>query len=140
MDVPALRERVNANSCLVIGVLAPRLFSQTFRPSFALKTVATIASTRPRAPSRPGYITPKNMLAGRQKEIHAERDRKLEAARERPKDSSAAGCLKKAKTLGHGFLRRGGRGSRTAANVGSRQGMVSGKAGYRALTLFSSVL
>lgn len=29
-----------------------------------------------------GYITPKDMLAGRQPEIHAERDRKLEAARE----------------------------------------------------------
>jgi putative transposase len=28
-----------------------------------------------------GYITPKAMLAGRQQEIHAERDRKLEAAR-----------------------------------------------------------
>ena len=28
-----------------------------------------------------GYVTPKDMLAGRQKEIHAERDRKLEAAR-----------------------------------------------------------
>jgi len=28
-----------------------------------------------------GYITPKNMLAGRQHEIHVERDRKLEAAR-----------------------------------------------------------
>jgi putative transposase len=28
-----------------------------------------------------GYITPKDMLAGRQREIHAERDRKLEAAR-----------------------------------------------------------
>ena len=28
-----------------------------------------------------GYITPKDMLAGRQKEIHAERDRKLEEAR-----------------------------------------------------------
>lgn len=27
-----------------------------------------------------GYITPKDMLAGRQQEIHAERDRKLEAA------------------------------------------------------------
>src|SRR5204863_4129404 len=30
-----------------------------------------------------GYITPKDMLAGRQKEIHAERDRKLEEARKR---------------------------------------------------------
>jgi hypothetical protein len=28
-----------------------------------------------------GYISPKEMLAGRQREIHAERDRKLEAAR-----------------------------------------------------------
>jgi len=28
-----------------------------------------------------GYITPKDVLAGRQQEIHAERDRKLEAAR-----------------------------------------------------------
>jgi hypothetical protein len=28
-----------------------------------------------------GYIRPKDMLAGRQQEIHAERDRKLEEAR-----------------------------------------------------------
>ena len=28
-----------------------------------------------------GYVTPKDMLEGRQAEIHAERDRKLEAAR-----------------------------------------------------------
>ena len=28
-----------------------------------------------------GYITPKDMLAGRQQEIHAEQDRKLEEAR-----------------------------------------------------------
>jgi len=32
--------------------------------------------------SATGYITPKDVLAGRQKEIHAERDRKLEAARQ----------------------------------------------------------
>ena len=31
--------------------------------------------------SATGYITPKDVLAGRQQEIHAERDRKLEAAR-----------------------------------------------------------
>jgi hypothetical protein len=31
--------------------------------------------------SATGYITPKDMLAGRQEEIHAERDRKLEVAR-----------------------------------------------------------
>ena len=31
--------------------------------------------------SATGYITPKDTLAGRQQEIHAERDRKLEAAR-----------------------------------------------------------
>ncbi len=30
--------------------------------------------------SATGYITPKDVLAGRQQEIHAERDRKLEAA------------------------------------------------------------
>jgi putative transposase len=36
----------------------------------------------PRLNSAIGYITPKDMLAGRQQEIHAERDRKLEAARE----------------------------------------------------------
>jgi putative transposase len=29
--------------------------------------------------SATGYITPKDVLAGRQQEIHAERDRKLEA-------------------------------------------------------------
>jgi hypothetical protein len=31
--------------------------------------------------SATGYVTPKDMLAGRQQEIHAERGRKLEAAR-----------------------------------------------------------
>ena len=31
--------------------------------------------------SATGYITPKDMLVGRQQEIHAERDRKLEAVR-----------------------------------------------------------
>ncbi len=36
--------------------------------------------------SATGYITPKDMLAGRQQEIHAERDRKLEAARKMRKD------------------------------------------------------
>ncbi len=32
--------------------------------------------------SATGHITPKDVLAGRQAEIHAERDRKLEAARQ----------------------------------------------------------
>jgi hypothetical protein len=31
--------------------------------------------------SATGYITPKDMLAGPQQEIHVERDRKLDAAR-----------------------------------------------------------
>jgi len=35
--------------------------------------------------SATGYITTKDMLAGRQQEIHAERDRKLEAARRQRK-------------------------------------------------------
>ena len=34
-----------------------------------------------------GYITPKDMLAGHQQDIQAERDRKLEAAREHRKNS-----------------------------------------------------
>ena len=33
-----------------------------------------------------GYITPKDMLAGHQQDIQAERDRKLEAAREHRKN------------------------------------------------------
>jgi putative transposase len=33
-----------------------------------------------------GYITPKDMLAGHQQDIQAERDRKLEAAREQRKN------------------------------------------------------
>ena len=33
-----------------------------------------------------GYITPKDMLAGYQQEIQAERDRKLDAAKERRKN------------------------------------------------------
>jgi hypothetical protein len=33
-----------------------------------------------------GYITPRDMLAGHQQEIQAERDRKLEAAREQRKN------------------------------------------------------
>ena len=35
-----------------------------------------------RLSSAVGYITPKDMLTGRQQEIHADRDRKLEAARQ----------------------------------------------------------
>jgi hypothetical protein len=34
-----------------------------------------------RVNSATGYVTPRDMLAGRQQEIHVERDRKLEAAR-----------------------------------------------------------
>jgi hypothetical protein len=36
--------------------------------------------------SATGYITPKDMLAGHQQEIQADRDRKLEAAREQRKN------------------------------------------------------
>jgi len=36
-----------------------------------------------------GYVTPRDMLEGRQKAIHEERDRKLEAARERRAESRA---------------------------------------------------
>ena len=37
-----------------------------------------------------GYVTPADMLAGRQAEIHAARDRKLEEAREQRKKRRAA--------------------------------------------------
>lgn len=37
-----------------------------------------------------GYVTPRNMFEGRQKEIHAERDRKIEAARQRRAEARAA--------------------------------------------------
>jgi len=37
-----------------------------------------------------GYVTPNDMLAGRQQEIHAERDRKLEAARQQRRRRQAA--------------------------------------------------
>jgi hypothetical protein len=45
-----------------------------------------------------GYITPKDMLDGRQPEIHAERDRKLEAARKQRQiltsvPALVAGCM-----------------------------------------------
>jgi hypothetical protein len=41
-----------------------------------------IAITPSGCTSAIGYVTPKDMLAGRQVEIHTERDRKLEAARQ----------------------------------------------------------
>ncbi len=40
------------------------------------------ANNNVRLNSATGYITPKDVLAGRQQQIHAERDRKLEAARQ----------------------------------------------------------
>ena len=43
-----------------------------------------------------GYITPKDMLAGRQQEIRTGRDRKLEAATT-ASDLPAAGCMKEPK-------------------------------------------
>jgi len=36
--------------------------------------------------SATGYVTPKDMLAGHQQEIQAERDRKLDAAKEQRKN------------------------------------------------------
>ena len=42
-----------------------------------------------------GYITPKDMLAGRQHEIHAERESEAGGGPQTASDSSAAGCVKK---------------------------------------------
>jgi hypothetical protein len=42
-----------------------------------------------------GYITPKDMLAGRPREIHAERDRKQEEARKQRQVHRLEGRVKK---------------------------------------------
>src|SRR5436190_22076428 len=42
-----------------------------------------------------GYITPKDMLAGRQQEIHADRDWKLEEARKQRQISRQRGALRR---------------------------------------------
>ena len=44
--------------------------------------------------SATGYITPKDVLSGRQQEIHAERDRKLEAARQQRQSRAPASRVK----------------------------------------------
>ena len=49
--------------------------SLTFKCPWRIDTAARLHSAI-------GYVTPKDMLAGRQVEIHIERDRKLEAARQ----------------------------------------------------------
>jgi putative transposase len=41
-----------------------------------------------------GYVTPKDMLAGRQVEIHTERDRKLESRQTATSASPPASCVK----------------------------------------------
>jgi hypothetical protein len=48
------------------------------RPTLTTTTAARLNSAT-------GYITPKDMLAAPQQEIHAERDRKLEEARKQRK-------------------------------------------------------
>ena len=48
--------------------------------------------------SATGYITPKDALAGRQQEIHAGRDRKLEAARQQ-RQSRRQQSVRRAKWL-----------------------------------------
>jgi hypothetical protein len=43
--------------------------------------------------SATGYITPKDMLAGRQQDIHTERNRKLEAARKQRQVRRRMPCM-----------------------------------------------
>jgi len=47
-----------------------------------LQAAQVTISRKPEAIRAAIYITPRDVLAGRQQEIHAERDRKLEAARQ----------------------------------------------------------
>jgi putative transposase len=49
-----------------------------------------------------GYITPEAMLAGRQQEIHSERDRKLEAARKMRKDRRQQADIQRRQATGVG--------------------------------------
>ena len=60
--------------------MAARIEKQKRTPVLT-KTVTNATDNKMRLNSAIGYITPKDTLAGRQQEIHAERDRKLEAAR-----------------------------------------------------------
>jgi hypothetical protein len=65
--------------------LEEQTFAQGNRFRAAAATASALAYRRflnVRLNSAIGYITPKDVLAGRQQEIHAERDRKLEAARQ----------------------------------------------------------
>ena len=51
-----------------------------------------------------GYITPNDVLAGRQQEIHAERDRKLEAGQTPAPESPPASRMRK-RSLAQGFCK-----------------------------------
>jgi hypothetical protein len=50
--------------------------------------------------SATGYITPKDVLAGRQQEIHAGRDRKLEAARQQRQSHRQQAALQSGSEVG----------------------------------------
>ncbi len=60
---------------------------QTMEEAEAVLTTYIREYNGERLHSAIGYVTPKDMLEGRQAAIHAERDRKLEAARERRKEA-----------------------------------------------------
>jgi hypothetical protein len=56
------------------------------QPFESIRNGRRLPTTSVRLNSAIGYITPRDMLAGHQQEIQAERDRKLEAAREQRKN------------------------------------------------------
>jgi hypothetical protein len=65
--IPA-RRRYAATNSAAISLMAPPTLRMDHYNNLRLNSAT-------------GYITPKDMLAGRQQEVHPERDRKLEAAR-----------------------------------------------------------
>ena len=67
--------------------------------------------------SATGYITPKDMLAGRQQEIQAERDRKLEQARKTADSSPASRLMFSPRALGEILLAKVHANARRHAGV-----------------------
>jgi hypothetical protein len=65
-----------------------------------------------------GYITPKDMLGGRQREIHAGRDRKLAAARQQRQVRRQQACMNTAESR-QIFIRGDSRSSLSGAGVTS---------------------
>ena len=68
----------------VISDDGPQFIAKDFKEFIRVSGVTHVSTSPVRPNSAIGYITPKDLLAERQPDIHADRDRKLEAARQQP--------------------------------------------------------